>query len=99
MDLKLNLAGTSYTAPAPKAKHFKAYLKLLRDAERAKSSGNDEDIDMEVAFIASLFADPEVTADRLEEEADFGELARLHGEYLGWLSQYIPDKGKNAKAR
>lgn len=98
MDLKLNLAGKSYTAPDPKAKHFKAYLKLLRDAERAKNNGSDEDIDMEVAFIASLFANPEVTTDRLEE-ADFGELARLHGEYLGWLSQYIPDKGKNAKAR
>ena len=32
-DLKVTIAGTVYTAPAPRVKEFKEYLKMLRDRE------------------------------------------------------------------
>ncbi len=99
MDLCIKLGDKTYTAPPPKVKHFKEYLKLLRVTDTAKKLGSFEDIDMELAFIVSLFCSPDVTLERLEREGDFEDAARLHREYLAWLTQYIPDTGKNAKTR
>lgn len=97
-DLKVTIAGTVYTAPAPRVKEFKEYLKLMRERERAKTAKNNEDISAEFAFIASLFRDPAVTPDALDE-ADLAEGIRLQNDYIGWMNQYIPDTGKNAKSR
>ena len=97
-ELKVTIAETVYTAPAPRVKEFKEYLKLMRERERAKTAKNNEDISAEFAFIASLFRDPAVTPDALDE-ADLAEGIRLQNDYIGWMNQYIPDTGKNAKAR
>ena len=93
-DLKVTIAGTVYTAPAPRVKEFKEYLKMLRDREE---NGADY-YNVEFAFIASLFRDPAVTPDALDE-ADLAEGIRLQNDYIGWMNQYIPDTGKNAKSR
>ena len=99
MDLKLELGGKTYTAPTPMAMHFKGYLKYLRESERAKKTGSDADIDSELTFIASLFANPEITEERLTKELTFAQMMELHNEYLPWLMQFVPGAGKNAKSR
>lgn len=97
-DLKVTIAGTVYTAPAPRVKEFKEYLKLMRERERAKTAKNNEDISAEFAFIASLFRDPAVTPETLDE-ADLAVGASLWSNYALWIDQYIPNTEKNAKSR
>ena len=93
-ELKVTVAGTVYTAPAPRVKEFKEYLKMLRDREE---SGADY-YNVEFAFIASLFRDPAVTPETLDE-ADLAVGASLWRNYALWIDQYIPNTEKNAKTR
>ncbi len=93
-DLKVTIAGTVYTAPAPRVKEFKEYLKMLRDREE---NGADY-YNVEFAFIASLFRDPAVTPETLDE-ADLAVGASLWSNYALWIDQYIPNTEKNAKSR
>lgn len=99
MELKLSLGGVEYTAPPPRVQHFKQYLRLLRTAKRAEQTGSDEDIDSEFGFIVSLFDNPAVTIDRVEKEASFAEMARLHRDYLVWIAQFFPEDEKKTKNR
>ena len=99
MELKIKLGGVEYTAPPPKVSHFKQYIKLLRMGQDKDALKEAEDIDAELAFIASLFTDDHVTVQRIREEATFADAAQLHRDFLPWLGQYLPDVGKNVKAR
>lgn len=97
-ELKVTIDGVKYTAPPPRMKEFKEYLKMLREIERTKDSEGCEDIDAKCRFIAALFRSPEVTPDTLDE-VDLAEGVRLQQEYLDWFDQFFPRTEKNAKAR
>lgn len=89
-ELKVTLAGVEYTAPAPRVKEFKEYIKMSRLQEK--------DIDTEFSFIASLFRDPAVTPKTLEE-VPLADGVRLQEEAWAWFSSFFPGAGKNAKSR
>lgn len=97
LDLKVTIGGKTYTAPPPKLRHFKGYLKLLREGASDPSGAS---IDDQYAFIASLFNNNDVTVDTLEE-ASLEDGARLLYDYLKFINQYLPYKQneKNGKAR
>lgn len=95
LDLKVTIGGKSYTAPPPKLRHFKGYLKLMRTGASDSSGAS---VDEEYSFIASLFDNSDVTADTLEN-ASFEDGARLHHNYHKFLAQYIPGTEKNKDAR
>lgn len=96
MELKVTIEGNTYTAPPPKLRHFKGYLKLLK-VEASDKSGASA-IEEEYALIASLFENSNVTPDAIEN-ASFEDGFRLHTDFHKFLSQYIPGTAKNGKAR
>ena len=99
MDLKITLGGKTYTAPSPRARQFKEYIRMLRSSNKSETTEECEDIDAATRFIISLFDSDEVTVERFENELSFTDAARLHHEYLEWIGQYLPVDRKNAESR